>query len=195
MEFARLIRTGAPIERMSETLDAQTHEQRLAEIAQLSRRDLAQLFDLAAGRGCTLDLDFVPADRAPLDPVIHHGRNSLPAFRSFQKRFARPSRSHVPSVVLGYNEQTMMPFTGPGYFVAREDVLEGTSTVVIDYRQIPDEKPATWPAILPNSARLGRFVYDDMQDWMWKVSRHVTIGRARKSQGWMDAWFVLCREG
>jgi hypothetical protein len=26
------------------------------------------------------------------------------------------------------------------------------------------------------------------------ISSHVTIGRARKKQGWMDAWFVLVRE-
>ncbi len=52
----------------------------------------------------------------------------------------------------------------------------------------------TWPEIVPNSARLGRFVYYGMVDVMRGISTHVSIGRARKKSGWMDAWFVLVRE-
>jgi len=98
-------------------------------------------------------------------------------------------------VVIGYNEQAMKLFTGPGYFVAREDKSEsGVQTVVIDYKQIPNEKVPSWPGILPNTARLSRFIYNGTSDWMWKVSSHVSVGRARRDSGWMDNWFVLNRE-
>ena len=53
---------------------------------------------------------------------------------------------------------------------------------------------ATWPEIVPNSVKLGRFVYAGMIDVMRGISSHVSIGRARKKHGWMDAWFVLVRE-
>jgi hypothetical protein len=33
-----------------------------------------------------------------------------------------------------------------------------------------------------------------MIDVMHGISSHVSIGRARKKHGWMDAWFVLVRE-
>jgi hypothetical protein len=33
-----------------------------------------------------------------------------------------------------------------------------------------------------------------MVDVMRGISSHVSIGRARKKNGWMDAWFVLVRE-
>jgi hypothetical protein len=26
------------------------------------------------------------------------------------------------------------------------------------------------------------------------ISSHVTIGRAKRKRGWMDAWFILVRE-
>jgi hypothetical protein len=82
--------------------------------------------------------------------------------------------------------------TGPGYFVTHPSTDEGE--VDIDYTQIPNEKPEAWPPILPNSARLGRFVYYGMVDVMRGISKNVSIGRARKASGWMDAWFVLVRE-
>ena len=54
--------------------------------------------------------------------------------------------------------------------------------------------PEAWPAIVPNEARLGRFVYAGMIDVMRGISTHVSIGRAKKKKGYMDAWFVLVRE-
>ena len=85
--------------------------------------------------------------------------------------------------------------TGPGYFVAHgvEGEKEAPSDYVIDYTRIPPKKPESWPEILPNEARLGRFVYAGMKDYMRRVSEHVSIGRAYK-RGPMNAWFVLCRE-
>jgi len=195
MSVSQLVRSSKEIDVIASQFDGLDHAGRMREIVALSAKDMARLYDLSAGRGCVLTGDYVPANKPPLTEVIHWGRNSLPAFRTFQKRFCWPSRGHVPKVALGYNEQSTAVFTGPGYFTAREDKGEGgVPTVVIDYKLLPNEKAESWPKILPNTAKLSRFIYNGMQDWMWKVSNHVTIGRARKDSGWMDAWFILCRE-
>jgi hypothetical protein len=65
--------------------------------------------------------------------------------------------------------------------------------VVIDYCEVPARKPAEWPPVLPNSARLSRFIYYRTRDYMRGVSQHVTIGRATRDGKPMDNWFVLCR--
>lgn len=170
-------------------LDTLDGTRRIAEVRDLSAREQARLFEATEGfRKVTLD-DFVPAATATLQPVIHYGRNSLPLFRSFEKRFCKPD---PPSDELwGYNEQPWKAVTGPGYFVARR---ASDLEVVIDYCEVPPRKPAEWPPILPNSARLSRFIYDRTRDFMRGVSRHVSIGRATREGRPMDNWFVLCRE-
>lgn len=195
-ELAQRIRSGESLEQIARWLDGLETGARWAEVKALSARQQAELFERASGRSTRLDRDFVPAGTPRMKEVIHRGTNSLPLFRSFQKRFCLPSKPREDPVAWGYNEQALRPFTGPGYFVAREDEPEsGPRTVVIDYcASLPEEKPEGWPAILPNRARLSRFIYYGTRDWMWRVSNHVTIGRARRGSGWMDNWFLLCRE-
>lgn len=169
-------------------LDSLDERLRITESRSLSRREQARLFEAAAGfRRLTLE-HFVPPGAPPLAPVVHHGRNSLPVFRYFEKRFCRPDE---PGEALwGYNEQLWRPLTGPGYFVARPaDDFE----VVIDYEELPPRRPEAWPPILPNSARLSRFIYYRTRDRMRGVSAHVSIGRASRAGKAMDNWFVLCR--
>jgi hypothetical protein len=175
------------LEALAAWLDALPDRRRIAEVRSLARAEQALLFDACRGfRPIGLG-DFVPADAAPLDEVIHHGRNSLPAFRLFEKRFCRQTRGDA---LVGYNEQAFRAFTGPGYFVARD---AGEGEVLIDYTELPAERPPAWPEILPSSARLGRFVYHGTRDLMRGVSRHVTIGRASRGGQPMDNWFALCR--
>lgn len=177
-------------EALAASLDAATPADRLAAVTRLSARAQARLFARSQGRGCTLAREFVPG-RAPGQQAIHWGCNSLPVFRRFSKRFAPTAGG----AVAGYNAHRLSFFTGPGYFAAREAPLDGTSTVVIDYTLPPPPgQPADWPPVRPNSARLSRFIYFGTQDWMWRVSAHVTIGRARRDDRWLDNWFVLCRE-
>jgi hypothetical protein len=161
---------------------------RVAAARALAAAEQAALFEAVAGaRPLTLD-DFVPATVPPLRPVIHYGRNSLPLFRLFEKRFCRPDGDG--GELWGYNEQPWKALTGPGYFVARQ---ASAAEVVIDYCEVPPSKPAEWPRILPNSAGLSRFIYHRTRDFMRGVSRHVTIGRATREGKPMDNWFVLCR--
>jgi hypothetical protein len=179
------------LEGLSRFLDELPAKGRTFEVRSLTPKQQAMLFDAAEGfRPVTLD-DFVPPGTPPLRQVIHYGRNSLPAFRMFEKRFCRPDRAAGGRELWGYNEQSFKAFTGPGYFVARP---ASEREVVIDYCEVPPAKPAEWPTILPNSARLSRFIYYRTRDFMRGVSRYVSIGRATREGKPMDNWFVLCRE-
>jgi hypothetical protein len=176
---------------LSAALDALDHPARMSAALALTAAQQAALFDAAKGhRPITLE-DFVPRARGELSPVIHHGRNSLPLFTRFQKRFARAPSSEAPEELWGYNEQAMRAFTGPGYFVAYP---LGDGEVNIDYTRLPPRGAPGWPAVLSNSARLSRFIYNGTQDLMRGVSAHVTIGRASRGAKVMDNWFVLVRE-
>ena len=174
-------------------LDALAPTARLEAVRTLGRREQSRLFEAAHGKRKITLADFVPPAVGPMREVIHDGRNTLPAFRNFQKRFCRPDDGS-PDALWGYNEQTMGFATGPGYFVTKPWNDEGVDGVVIDYHDVPPRHPEGWPDIVPNSARLGRFVYARMRDVMRGVSAHVSVGRAHKDGKWMDAWFVLCRD-
>ena len=57
-------------------------------------RAQGRLWDAAAGTAPPVtQADLVPPDLPPLREVIFHGKNSLPAFTLFQKRFCRPPAS------------------------------------------------------------------------------------------------------
>ena len=193
MDLKNLITAkSVDLERLSRCLDDLGHEGRLWAVHQWTKPIQARLYEAAKGfRKVTLD-DYVPEGTGPLVEVIHDGQNTLPAHNHFQKRFCRPKTDTRKDVLWGYNHQSLSGVTGPGYFVTHAASDEGE--VDIDYTQIPEEKPDAWPGILPNSARLGRFVYYGMVDVMRGISKNVSIGRARKSKGYMDAWFVLVRE-
>ncbi len=192
MQLQNLIETHLDVSRLAKDLDEIGHAGRVWAVRQWTRDNMATLYEAVKGfRPVTLDY-YVPPGLPPLTEVIHHGKNSLPAHNFFQKRFALPSDPEARDQLIGFNFQTLSPFTGPGYYVAHPST--DPAEVDIDYTMIPKEKPQAWPPIVPNSVRLGRFVYYGMIDVMRGISSHVSIGRARKSHGWMDAWFVLIRE-
>jgi hypothetical protein len=175
------------------TLDNLADDARFDVVGHLGRRALAAMYDAAADNAPLALTDFVPADIAPRTEVIHEGKNSLPLFAHFQKRFCRAPQP-ASTELWGYNEQPMRPFTGPGYFVCH---LDEEDRLVIDYRTTPaatpDELPPGWPPILPNSARLSRFIYNGTVDVMRRVSQRVSVGRAHRAGKPMDAWFALVR--
>lgn len=171
-------------------LDAMGPADRLAAVRKMNKAVQRKLFQATAGRpGLSLDY-MVPPERGELKEVIHEGHNSLPMFSMFQKRFARMAGND--GELCGYNEQGMRWATGPGYFVAR--LSEDGQEIAIDYTALPDQKPEGWPAILPQQARLGRFVYHNMVDMLRPVSKHVTIGRAIKGGKETENYFLLCRQ-
>jgi hypothetical protein len=192
MQLQNLIEAHLDVPRLSKDLDELGHPGRVWAVRQWTRENMATLWDAVKDfHPVTLD-DFVAPGVPPHVAVRHHGKNSLRAVTTFQKRFSRPMDPDAKDMLVGYNFQTFSPFTGPGYYVAHPAADAGE--VDIDYTMLPKEKPPSWPDIVPNSARLGRFVYDGMVDVMRGISSHVSIGRAKKQRGWMDAWFVLVRE-
>lgn len=173
-------------------LDALAPGARVAEIRSLGRAHQARLFDAARGHKAISLVDLVPEDRGTMRDVVHHGKNSLPAFSHFAKVLVRPEP--VAEELWGYNRAGgfIETVVGPGYFVAYPHETEGE--VLVDYLRLPSRRPEHWPVILPNSARLSMVVYNGTQDILRGVSEHVTVGRATKAGKPMSAWFTLCRD-
>lgn len=186
---------GPDIKAIEQYLDGLDDQSRIRETRTLGRSHQRRLYDAASGHK-PVDLDFfVPPDRPPMQEVYHWGKNTLGLFSHFAKVMCRPDDASAASNQLwGYNSSGgfVNTFVGPGYFVAHPFDVDGE--VLVDYLMIPPRKPEGWPEIIPNEARLSRFVYSGTQDILRGVSKHVTIGRATKGGKDMDAWFVLCRE-
>jgi hypothetical protein len=182
------------LDEVAEFLDRLSNSARTEQAMSLDRPEQRKIFDLARGRALDLSY-FVPEDTLPMREVVHEGRNSLPAFTRFAKVFVRPDGPEEASDQLwGYNRNPKLIETavGPGHYVALPYSEPGE--VVIDYRKLPPRKPAHWPPIISNRARLSVVVYNGMEDVMRRVSAHVSIGRATKGGKLLDNWFVLCRQ-
>lgn len=173
-----------------DVLDRASPAERLEAIRSLGGPAIQRrLWDAAAAAPRVGLADLVPADAKPLREVIFHGKNSLPAFTLFQKRFCRPGGAS--DRLWGYNHQQLAWLTGPGYFVVADEPAHGAA---IDYRQVPTAGVPGWPAVKPNDVGLSRFVYRDMVDYLRRVSTHVMIGRATRHGQELDNFFVLCRD-
>jgi hypothetical protein len=175
---------------LADYLDRLEAAARMRAVRSLRRPEQAKLYEAAAASR-PIDLaHFVPVGTPPLREVIHYGRNSLAMLHDFEKRYCLPEMGS--DELWGYNEHAIRGLIGPGYFVAQQT---SPYEVTIDYTKLPPAKPSAWPAIKPNSARLGRFVYDGTRDVMRAVSEHVTIGRDTRDGQPLDIWFALCRSG
>lgn len=175
-------------------LDDLSHDDRVVAIRSLGRADQRSLYEAVDGFAPVRLGELVPAGTPDLREVRHFGKNTLPAFTHFEKRFCRvPGQDpEKPEELAGFNFQTMSPLTGPGYFVAvpspdREEVL-------VDYRRLPAQHDPSWPALRSNERGLARFVYGFMVDTLRRVSQHVTIGSAARKGKDLGSWFVLCQE-
>ncbi len=175
--------TCESISQIESALDASTHEVRVAWIAGLKKREQSALYDLA-GSADPMPLDALCGEEGEV--VIHEGKNTLPLFTRFQKRFAMRS-----GVVQGYNHNPdwMMAFTGPGHFTCQM----GEAGVFIDYTQMPTDVPEEFPALVDNDGGMRKLVFGGLEDRVRRVSRHCTIGEARKGGKSMGQWFVLMR--
>ncbi len=176
-------------------LDALPAALRTAAVRGLSRGAQRRLFEKVRDFAPVTLAELVPPDRGALETVRHLGRNTLPAFRNFEKRFCRlPGTSaDAPDALAGFNFQALAPLTGPGYFMALADPER--PEVLVDYRRLPPTRPADWPAIRSNERGLARFVYGFMVDRLRRVSRDVTIGSAARRGRDLGSYFVLSREG
>lgn len=180
-------------------LDALREDQRVAFVRALTKGDMSRLWDACEGRVVT-SADFVPGHVPARTEVIHKGKNSLPLFSEFEKRFTRGPGDNV---VFGYNYNTFNWTTaGPGYFIGH---VEGSAKAPdqqgvfgLDYYDVPpsrDHLPAGWPTIRKNEIGLQCLIYSKMVDYMRQVSASVTIGRAWKHGKRTSNYFVLARTG
>lgn len=186
-----LLKSTFEIAMVSAYLDGLDSASRVAQVRALTRPAQAALYEAAKGaRKLTLE-QLVPAHVPDLGDVVHQGKNSLKAFNQFARVFCRPRRD--AKLLWGYNRASTLVIkaVGPGYCSAYEGPGD---EVLVDYTRLPEGKPESWPEIIPNQARLGRFVYANMIDALRAVSSHVTVGRSIRNNQVMDNWFVLCRE-
>ncbi len=198
MSLAEMIlKDDASITEIAAWLDAQSHDVRLEAAMSLGKKEQSRLWQLAEA-SAPLSLDyFVPPNVSDLTQVTHHGRNTLPVFKRFQKPMCRPAGES--DRLFGYNEGSTRKFIGPGFFVAHATAgnpeWEARGAVVVNYFKVPDADVAPgWPKVKPNTSGLQTFVYNKTRDFMRRVSAHVTIGEAFREEKSMNSWFVLCRE-
>lgn len=185
---------------IKQQLNALTFEDRLAACMTLGKKAQRRLYALSIEEPCTLE-SMVPADVPPRTEVILEGKNSLPIFTRFQKRFCWAEGED--RVLYGYNEGFTRKFIGPGYFVGhltddpRGDTNWTTHAAsVVNYQLVPPSQDAVvdgWPKVVPNTRGLQYFVYRGMNDFMRKVTDDVSIGAAFKGDKDMDSYFVLVR--
>lgn len=179
---------------ISRFFDSLGHDERVAAIRGTGRGDQRRLWELVEGFAEVRLVDLVSPSVGDLETVRHHGKNTLPVFTQFEKRFCRLPGvdANHPSELAGFNFQTMSPVTGPGYFVALDS--ENRPEVLVDYRRLPAQHPSDWPEVRSNESGLSRFVYGFMVDTLRRVSEHVTIGSAARKGKDIGSWFLLCRE-
>lgn len=184
------------IDEIAAWLDGLSHDERLAQMYSMGRSDQRALWAKCADSPAITREHFVPAGTADQTEVIHHGINTLPVFRKFQKRFCSTA---ADGEIGGYNEGILRPIIGPGYYVLHETAgnpdWEARGTLVVDYFMIPDGAVVDgWPRVKPNSSGLQVLIYNKTRDFMRRVSAHVSIGEAFKVEKPLNSWFMLCRE-
>jgi hypothetical protein len=179
---------------VARALDSMSHGERVQAVRAAGRGEQRRLYEAASGFRALRTTDMVPAATAPLTPVRHYGKNTLPAFTHFEKRFCRPAGAdpQQPDRLYGYNQTSTAWLVGPGYFVLRPDAARGE--LLVDYNLLPDDRAPGWPEIRSNERGPGRFVYGFMIDTLRGVSEHVTIGSAARNGRDLGSWFLLCRE-
>jgi hypothetical protein len=175
-------------------LDGLASAQRIEAVRSLGRPEQRRLYAAVDGFLPLHLSDLVAPACADLETVRHFGRNTLPAFTLFEKRFCRPrgADARKPGELWGFNHQTLSFVTGPGYFIARED--PSRPEILIDYTAVPPAHPEGWPEVRRNENGLSQFVYGHMIDTLRRVSEHVTIGSAARKGRELGSWFVLARQ-
>jgi hypothetical protein len=185
MTLAEMIEKGASLADISAHVDALAASDRIAQVRMLGHREQEKLWEIAKGRA-PLDLSsFVDATEST---IIYEGKNTLPAFSYFQKRFWRPASGDV----VGYNHNGgfVTALTGPGYFLT---VGADDGEILFDYTKSVSVQPPGWPALRENSGMLAGVVFGGMKDYCRYVARGTVIGAAFKGGKPRNQYFMLTR--
>jgi hypothetical protein len=181
--FCKLIEDGAKVSDIGDHLDALDEAERIEQVRACGAKLQAKLWEAAEGQAVTAQ-DFV---EEPDKTIIYAGRNTLPAFNFFQKRFWRPADG---GDIVGYNHQSMSKITGPGYFVT-EDGDNGE--LVFNYVKTAELQPPDWPGLKPNTGLIPAAVYGNMLDYNRRVSKDTVIGCATKKGKTIGQYYLLTR--
>ncbi|WP_156338116.1 hypothetical protein [Chondromyces crocatus] len=184
----QLLADRASAAEITRFLDALSPQARVEEALTVTGKWVGRLYDAMEGSPLSSIDDLVPPSETGV--VIYEGRNSLPLFSRFQKRFTR-----MGNAVVGYNHQTMSFVTGPGYFIVQPPSGEAPAPdeLYFDYTEPPPGEPAGWPAYKPNTSGLSTAVYGNMKDYMRRVAKGVVVGKAFKKGVDQGAYFSLSR--
>ncbi len=187
-ELRGLLQAGAASAEIARHLDALDPAEKLRQVLAVKGKWVKALYHgVEDAPRATLE-EFVPTSTTGTT-LIYEGRNSLAMFTRFQKRFLRTASG----VIVGYNHQSMMWFTGPGYFVFQD--ADGQPPVpnepYIDYITEPPEFPEGWPAYKPNAKGISSSVYGNMHDYMRRVATGVYVGKAYRAGEDIGAYFSL----
>jgi len=185
-----LQKTPLDLAEVARHLDGLSHDQRVEEVYAIPGKLQRKLFSAAAAGSLGVDY-FVPESTPSRKFVRHYGKNSLPVFSRFEKRFARPQDG--ADTAWGFNFSPVMAIVGPGHFILR-DGSDRHPEMHVDYYDIPSERIDGAPPLKENTAGIQTLVYGNMVDVLRRVSDHVTIGRAIKKGKETHNYFLLCRE-
>jgi hypothetical protein len=180
-----LVEKGAPLADISAHLDALAPHDRVGQVRVMGHRDQEKLWQIAKG-GAPIELaSFVDSTE---QTVIYEGKNTLPAFSFFQKRFWRPAAGDI--VGYNHNGSLVSALSGPGYFLT---VGADDGEILFDYTRDVGLQPPGWPQFKPNTALPGRLVFGGMKDYCRYVAKGTVIGAAFKTGKAMNQYFMLTR--
>jgi len=194
-DLMRRVSRGAVVDTvaLAAELEALDAAGRARAVRGLTKCDMVRLWRACVGQPCTLE-DFVPAGTPAGAVVRHAGKNSLPAFSTFEKRFVRAADRE--DIGYGYNHSSLVGrLAGPGFFTARAHD-DGRGEFGLNYYEVPPRGtalPRAWPWVRPNELGPQLFVYARMIDYMRKIGPGVTIGRAWRYGRVTGNYFVLAR--
>ena len=182
-----LLQAKASAKEIESFLDGLSASARLEQVLSITGSGVGRLYHAVADAPPIPLEEFIP--QSTKGTLIYEGRNSLPMFTRFQKRFARGPSGEV----VGYNHQTMSIVTGPGFFVVKPPSGQGEhgKELLFDYTERPSFIPDGWPAFKPNESGLSRFVYRNMKDYCRRVARGVVVGKAYELDVDRHAYFSL----
>lgn len=187
--LSALLTRGARYQDISAYLDALSPADRLDQVLAVTGSAVGKLYEAVADAPKISVAEFCPPDLTEGKTLIYEGRNSLPSFSRFQKRFQRRGDK-----VVGYNHQTMSFVTGPGYFVP-VDGDDFRNELLFDYTQEPPFFPEGWPPYKPNNHLFSKLVYFNMKDYCRRVAKGVIVGAAFKKSVAQGAFFTLTLAG
>lgn len=193
MDVSVLLEPTIDLKRLAEVLDGLGHEGRIHTTCTWNKAKQAAIFEAAKGFKA-IDTEYlVPSSVGALVTVSHYGHNSLPSPLSrFIKHMCRVEAG--AEELAGYNEQSMAPLTGPGYFTVHNGDGEHVGEAVIDYGRIPKSKPDGWPEIVGNDGLISGIVNGGMIDYVRGISTHVAIGAAFKNGKTRNEFFTIVRK-